>query len=224
MEITRKMLMEHLGFTEEKEACGRGRPLYKKAGLYLSYWVGHGWQWQVGDKQWFDLNWLPLQNPSVKFIVRVLEALGETVPVSLVETVNFSESGKFQWGHCWKLLGDKLSETLALNVTVGEERIVVINLNGGRNERLFRIQLKTYRNKKGAPSQKLNLDLEPYNLPITNASSLLAKCLDIIKQSSFADDISVLSIDDTEHFEAYAKFHTFEGWMILSVVNESNEE
>jgi hypothetical protein len=89
MEITRKMLVEHLGFTEEKEACGRGRSRYSKGGLHLSYWLGHGWMWQV-SKTDYD-SWLPLKTPSVKFIVRVLEALGESVPPSLEKTTSFTE-------------------------------------------------------------------------------------------------------------------------------------
>lgn len=226
MEITWTLLTQHLAFTEEKEACGRGRSLYSRKGLHLTYWLGHGWMWQVCKTTDPDPNqWLPLKNVSVRFIVRVLKALGDEIPLSLEETVNFVESGKFKHSYCWKLLSEKLSETMALNVSVNNDRIIVINLNGGRNQRLFRIHLRQYRDKGSDPvDRKKVLGSELYNLPITNASSLLAKCLDIIKQSSFAEDILGLTIDDSEPNESYARFHTFEGWQILGVTNESNEE
>lgn len=223
MEITWTLLTQHLGFTEEKEACGRGRSLYSRKGLHLTYCIGHGWLWQV-NKTFDPKGWLPLHNVSVRFIVRVLKALGDEIPLSLEETVNFVESGKFSHDYCWKTLETKLSATMALSLAVNESRILVTNLNGRRNERLFRIHLRACREKKGVPIQKRSLDRELYKLPVTNASSLLAKCLDIIKQSSFAGDIFELSVDDTESNESYAKFYTSEGWQILSVTNESNEE
>ncbi len=225
MEITWTTL-DNLGFKEEKGACGRGRSLYSKAGLHLSYWLGHGWMWQVCNTNGPNANqWLPLKTPSVKFIVSVLKALGETVPVSLEETVNIPADYKFQREKCWNLLIAELDKTMALRIAYGADRITVANLNGSRSQKIFHIRLRKYRDK-GSETPDLNTPLsqELYNLPITNASSLMAKCLDIIKQFPFAVDILNLTIDDSEPNESYARFHTFEGWMILSVTNESNQE